>query len=161
MVVKKRGSTAELVFGLAKPLADELGLDLWDVCFEKEGTSWYLRVFIDKEDGIDIKDCEALSRPLGLLLDEKDPIDQSYIFEVGSAGLGRELKCEEHFLKFVGSKVRARFIRSIDGEKEAEGVLESFSKEAVTLLGEGGEKREIKLSDCSHINLCDDDELFE
>ena len=85
MKIKKFGTTEQLVHSLAEPIAHEKGLRIWDVRFEKEGASWYLRVFIDKDSGVTIDDCEALSRPLNDLLDEKDPIKQGYFLEVGSA----------------------------------------------------------------------------
>ncbi len=82
MKLKKNGATEQKVYALAAPLAESLGLVIWDVRFEKEGASWYLRVFIDKDEGISIDDCEAMSRPLSDLLDEADPIDQQYFLEV-------------------------------------------------------------------------------
>lgn len=134
MKLKKHGSTEQLVAELAAPIADSLGLILWDVRFEKEGAAWYLRVFIDKEEGINIDDCEAMSRPLSDLLDEKDPISQSYYLEVGSAGLERDLVRESHFAASIGAEVRARLIRPDgSGAKEYTGILTAFDKESVTL----------------------------
>lgn len=134
MKLKKHGSTEQLVAELAAPIADSLGLILWDVRFEKEGAAWYLRVFIDKEEGINIDDCEAMSRPLSDLLDEKDPISQSYYLEVGSAGLERDLVRESHFSASIGAEVRARLIRPDEtGAKEYTGILTGFDKESVTL----------------------------
>ena len=95
MEVKK--TTVEKVRELAQPIADELGFFLWDVRFEKEGATWYLRVLIDKDGGIDMDDCEAFTRPMNKVLDEADPISQSYVLECGSPGLGRELRRPEHF----------------------------------------------------------------
>ncbi len=161
MSIKKSGSTVEKVFELAKPLADELSLDLWDVRFEKEGSSWYLRVFIDKEGGVDLEDCEAISRPLNKLLDETDPIDQSYIFEVGSTGLARELKRPEHFIKFIDSSVRVRLIHATDTAKEIIGILKEYNKDKISLLNKADETVEIKLSDCAFVKLNDDEDLFE
>ena len=161
MSVGKSGSTVEKIFELAKPLADELGLILWDVRFEKEGTSWYLRVYIDKNGGVNLEDCEAISRPLNKLLDETDPIDQSYIFEVGSTGLGRELLRPEHFEKFIGSPVKVRFIHAVDRPKEIISVLQAYSKDTITLINEEKEISEVKLSDCAFVKLHDDDDLFE
>ena len=85
----EKKNTAEKVRELALPLCEELGLFLWDVRFEKEGATWYLRVFIDKDGGVDMDDCEAFTRPFNKILDEADPIAQSYVLEVGSPGLGR------------------------------------------------------------------------
>ena len=139
MKLKKLGNTETKVFQIAKPLADELGLDIWDVCFEKEGASWYLRVFIDKQDGVTIEDCENLTRPLNKLLDEDDFIKQSYIFEVGSAGLERELKSEEHFRKSVGEKVTVRLIRPFNNQKEFVGTLSDFDKDTLSIVSEDTE----------------------
>ena len=149
-------STVEKAYDLAKPLAESLGVSLWDVVFEKEGASWYLRIFIDKDDGINIDDCEAFSRPFNKILDEKDFIDQSYIFEVGSPGVGRELKRPEHFNKYIGSPVRARLIRAADGLKEITGVLKEYNKESILV-----DEKEIKLSDVAFVKLYDDENIFD
>ena len=96
----KGGNTIAKVHDMVMPIIDELGLSLWDIVFEKEGAYWYLRVFIDgKDDLASMEDCENVTRPLSKLLDEQDPIEQSYILEVGSPGIGRVLKKEEHFQK--------------------------------------------------------------
>ncbi len=149
MKIKKYGSTEQKVFELTKPLASELGLDIWDIRLEKEGALWYLRVFIDKEDGITIEDCEALNRPLNTVLDEHDPVPQSYILEVGSPGLERELVREKHFETFCGSDIRIHLIRPIDGEKDLIGTLKSFDKEKIVIDSDV----EIMLSDISYIRL--------
>ena len=162
MKIKKFGATEQLVYDLAKPIADENGVDIWDVRFEKEGASWYLRVFIDKEDGINIDDCEAVSRPLSDILDEKDPISQGYFLEVGSAGLERELVRESHFKACIGSVVHVKMIRPLEGIKEFAAELSGFTKETVTLdfpvnsAGDGGEKKEISLADIAKIKLYED-----
>lgn len=155
MAGNKNGNTVTKAYELAKPLADELGVTLWDVVFEKEGASWYLRVFIDKEDGISIEDCEAFSRPYNKLLDAEDFIDQSYIFEVGSPGMGRELRKAEHFEKYIGSPVRVRLIRAVDGTKEIVGQLNAYNKDSIIV-----DNNEIKLSDTAFVRLYDDEDLF-
>lgn len=131
MKIKKYGNTEKIVYDLALPLAEGLGLTIWDVCFEKEGAEWYLRVFIDKEDGITIDDCESLSRPLNDKIDEVDPIKQRYFFEVGSAGLGRSLIKEHHFAQSIGLDVDVTFIRPSQYGKVITGTLVSFDKETV------------------------------
>ena len=113
----------ELVAGLAAPIAEENGCSLWDVEYVKEAGEWFLRVYIDKEGGVDINDCEAVSRPLSDLLDEADPIQGSYTFEVSSAGLDRPLKKPEHFAACAGQQVDVRFYRPVDGRKEYTGAL--------------------------------------
>ena len=85
---RSKMSTVDRITELAQPLADELGLFLWDVRFEKEGATWYLRVLIDKDGGVTMEDCENFTRPFNKILDEEDPISQSYVFECGSPGLG-------------------------------------------------------------------------
>jgi ribosome maturation factor RimP len=134
---------------------------LWDVVFEKEGAYWYLRVYIDREDDMpSMEDCENVTRPLSKLLDEKDPIEQSYILEVGSPGIGRELKREEHFEKCLECPVRIRFIRENEkGEKEIIAALKAYDKDTVTVKADG-EESVIKLSDTAFIKLADDEDLF-
>ncbi|MGN1481377.1 ribosome maturation factor RimP [Porcipelethomonas sp.] len=162
MKIKKFGATEQLVYELAKPIAEENGVDIWDVRFEKEGASWYLRVFIDKEDGINIDDCEAVTRPLSDILDEKDPISQGYFLEVGSAGIERELLRESHFRACTGSVVHVKMIRPLEGIKEFTAELSGFTKDSVTLsfpvnsAGDGGNVREIPLADIANIRLYDD-----
>lgn len=158
---KKSGSTVHRIAELAHPLCDELGLELWDVKFEKEGATWYLRVFIDKEGGINIEDCENFSRPFNKLLDETDPISQSYVFEVSGPGLGRELRKPEHFERFIGEKIRIRFIRARNGEKEAVAILKGYSKPNITVSFGGEEDEIISLSECAYIKLNDDEDLFD
>lgn len=159
---KKSGSTVHRIAELAKPLCGELGLELWDVKFEKEGATWYLRVFIDKDGGINIADCENFSRPFNKLLDETDPISQSYVFEVSGPGLGRELRKPEHFERFIGEKIRIRFIRARNGEKEAVCTLKGYSKPNITVQFEGSDDDDIiSLSDCAYVKLNDDQDLFD
>lgn len=159
---KKSGSTVKRIAELAKPLCDELGLELWDVKFEKEGATWYLRVFIDKDGGINIDDCESFSRPFNKLLDEVDPISQSYVFEVSGPGLGRELRKQEHFERFIGEKIKIRFIRARNGEKEAVGILKGYSKPNIIVRLDGSDDDDtISLSDCAFVRLNDDEDLFD
>lgn len=158
----KGGNTVAAVYEMVKPITDELGLVLWDVVFEKEGAYWYLRVYIDRDDGMpDMDDCENVTRPLSKLLDEKDPIEQSYILEVGSPGLGRELKKEEHFRRYMECPVRIRFIRETEnGEKELIAALKEYNKDSVTVAYDG-EERVIKLADTAFIRLYDDEDIFD
>ena len=107
-------NTAETVWKIAEPYIKELGLELWDVRFVKEGAEWYLRIFIDSENGITIDDCEAVSRAIDEPLDIADPIDRSYCLEVSSPGIERELVREEHFERFIGADVMVKMIRPLD-----------------------------------------------
>lgn len=113
----------DVVAQLAQPIVEQAGCTLWDVEYVKEAGEWFLRVYIDKEGGVDINDCEAVSRPLSDLLDEADPIQGSYTFEVSSAGLDRPLKKPEHFAACAGQQVDVRFYRPVDGCKEYTGAL--------------------------------------
>lgn len=157
------GKTAERVRELALPLCEQLGLFLWDVRFEKEGADWYLRVFIDKDGGVGIDDCEAFSRPFSDILDEADPVPQAYIFEVSSPGLARELRRQEHFQCCIGDEVRVRFIREGGAGKELIGVLAGFDAERaeISVIRRGDtEPTTAALSDCAYVRLYDDEDLF-
>ena len=123
----------ELVESLAKPLADRLGLELWDVEYVREGAGWFLRIYIDKEGGVDIADCEALSRAMDPILDERDPIPDSYHFEVCSAGLERALKRPQDFQRFMGSPVLVKLYRPKNGAKEFPGILAGYTGGDVAL----------------------------
>jgi ribosome maturation factor RimP len=152
MKIKKFGTTEQKVFELTQPVASELGVDIWDIRLEKEGALWYLRVFIDKEEGISIDDCEALSQPLNKILDDADPIPQSYILEVGSAGLERELLREGHFELSCGKDVRVHLIRPMNETKDFIGILESFSKDSIA-VNSGDSEIEIMFKDISYVRL--------
>lgn len=124
---KKGGSTVDAVWRLCEPIVQGLGLELWDVRFLKESAQWYLRVFIDRPEGVTIEDCEAVSRAIDGPLDELDPVDQSYCLEVCSPGLERELIRPEHFQKFEGWPVLVKLIRPLDsGEREFSGILGAY-----------------------------------
>ena len=118
---------------LALPVVEEEGCTLWDVEYVREAGSWYLRIFIDKEGGVGIDDCERISRRLDPILDEVDPIPDSYIFEVGSAGAERELKRPGDFEAFMGHEVELRTYKPLDGRKSFVGTLAGYQDGAVTL----------------------------
>lgn len=151
MKIKKFGGTEKLVYELVKPIADARGFDIWDVSFEKEGAYWYLRVFIDHENGITIEDCENMTRPVSEILDEKDPIAQNYILEVGSAGLERELCQSWHFESCIGEIVQAHAIRPIDGERDWIGTLSAFDGEQITVTDENAVQ--LRLADLAYVKL--------
>ena len=153
MKFKKFGGTEQKVYDLIKPITDELGYFLWDVCYEKEGALWYLRIFIDQDEGISIEDCERATAPINKILDEADPISQSYMLEVGSAGLERDLLKEEHFEVCKGDTVRIRFIRGEGGEKEITAVLKDAGKEGITVENESGEEKKYPLTDIAFVKL--------
>ena len=139
----------DTVAALARPVVEEAGCTLWDVEYVKEAGSWFLRVYIDREGGVSIDDCEAVSRPLSDLLDQADPIEGSYTFEVSSAGADRALKKPEHFARFLGEEVEVKLYRPREGRKEFVGRLKGFEDGAVTLDMDGQEtlftKQEIAL----------------
>ncbi len=125
------------VWQLAEPVAQQFGLHIWDVEYVREGADWFLRVYIDKNGPVDISDCENVSRALDPILDEKDPIPDSYTFEVCSAGCERVLKRPRDFQQFLGSKVLLRLYRPRDGRKEYIGVLKDYQNGTVSLsMGE-------------------------
>ena len=138
MAGKNKASTVEQVWEIAQPIAQGLGLEIWDIRFVKEGADWYLRIFIDKEGGVSIDDCEAVSRPLSDRLDEVDPIEGSYVLEVGSAGADRPLKKPEHFTRFLGEQVEVRLYRPVNGRKDFHGALTAYENGDVTITPADG-----------------------
>lgn len=118
---------------IARPVVEEEGCSLWDVEYVREAGTWYLRVFIDRDGGVSIDDCERVSRRLDPILDEEDPIPDSYIFEVGSAGADRELKRPRDFEQFMGSEVEVKLYRPVDGSKHYTGTLTGYEDGSVSL----------------------------
>ena len=123
----------QTVAALAKPIVEAQGCSLWDVEYVREGADYILRVAIDKEGGVDIDDCEAISRALDPILDEHDPIPDRYQFEVCSAGLERALKRPEDFARFLGSPVTVKLYRPVNGLKEIPAVLRGYEDGRVTV----------------------------
>ena len=142
----------DLTARLAAPIVEEQGCSLWDVEYVKEAGTWYLRVLIDKEGGVDILDCENISRALSDLLDEADPIESSYVFEVGSAGLERQLKRPGDFAQFMGSPVLVKTYQPKDGRKEFAGTLAGYEDGAV-LLDMGGETVRFEKNETALVRL--------
>ena len=118
----------ELTAELAAPAIAEQGCTLWDVEYVKEAGTWYLRILLDKEGGVDILDCEEISRKVSDLLDEADPIEGSYTLEVGSAGAERTLKRPADFQRFLGSPVLVKLYRAREGRKEFAGHLKAYDE---------------------------------
>lgn len=127
----------DIVEKLALPVAEKLGLEIWDVEFVKEGGERYLRVYIDKDGGVGINDCESFSRAFDKVLDDADPIPESYIFEVSSAGLERKLYRESDFLKYMGSPVTLKTFSPKNGEKEFFGNLSAYNGGDVAIEVDG------------------------
>ena len=155
---KNRGNNVvNIVWKLAEPIAKDLGLKIWDIKFLKEGSNYYLRIFIDSENGITIDDCEKMSRAIDKPLDELDPISQNYCLEVCSPGINRELTREEHLKKSIGQKIIVRLIRPLnDGTKQLNAVLTSFNKdELMVSLGYNEENLCISRKNIAFIKLDD------
>lgn len=118
---------------LALPIVEQEGCSLWDVEYVREAGTWYLRVYIDKDGGVGIEDCERISRALDPVLDEADPIPDSYVFEVGSAGIERELKRPSDFERYMGSEVELRLYQPVEGSKVFVGVLSAYNDGTVSI----------------------------
>lgn len=155
---RKGGNTVQAVYDIVKPIIESLGLRLWDIRYVKEGAQWYLRVFIDKDGGVTIDDCEAVSRAIDAPLDENDPIEQSYCLEVCSAGIERELTRPEHFRQFIGADIMVKLIRPLPGiGKELFGRLAEESKDEIVMENDDGDTINILKKDTVWIKLDDFD----
>lgn len=152
-----KGNTVSRVTEIVAPYAEKLGLDLWDVRFVKEGTDWYLRIFIDKEGGVSIEDCVDLTHAVTKPLDDADPISQSYTLEVSSPGVERELITDRHFEKFVGSDVMMRLIRPIEKVRDFSGTLTSYACGVITLTLKNGETLSVNKKETSFVKVDDFD----
>ena len=161
---RPEGGVAAVCRDIAQPLADSLGLSIWDVRFVKEGADWYLRVMIDKPEGVDINDCVDLSHLLSPALDKADPIAQSYCLEVMSPGIERELTRPEHFEAFAGLPVTVRLIRPDEnGEREFVGLLLAADDD-ITIEDENETRHTFPRKSVAAVNavdLWDDDEITE
>ncbi|WWR15066.1 ribosome maturation factor RimP [Lachnospiraceae bacterium JLR.KK008] len=125
---------------LLLPIAQAAGVSVYDVEYVKEGSDWYLRAYIDKPEGVNINDCEKVSRALSDRLDEEDFIPDAYILEVSSPGLGRTLKKEKHLEQSIGEEVELKTYKPVDKQKEFFGVLKAFDKHTLTIETEGTER---------------------
>ena len=140
----------EVVAGFAKPIVEEKGCSLWDVEYVREGSERFLRVYIDKKGGVSIDDCEAVARAIDPILDEKDPIAESYHFEVCSAGIERALKRPQDFEQFMGSPILIKLYRPHNGLKEIPGILRGYEEGRITV--EAG--KETVTFEKSQVALC-------
>ena len=141
---------------ILQPIVDANGFELVDVEYVKEGGTWYLRAYIDKPGGITVDDCEMVSRAANDILDEKDFVEDSYVFEVSSPGLGRPLKKEKDFARSLGEEVEVRTYRAIDRQKEFIGILKDYDKDTVTIEYEDGETMTFDKADIALIRLAFD-----
>ena len=119
---------------LIRPILDERGWELVDVEFVKEGSTWYLRSYIDKPGGIAVDDCEVVSRALEAKLDEENFISEAYVLEVSSPGLGRPLKKDKDYVRNEGKEIEIRLYKTFEHEKEFRGVLKSWDADSVTIV---------------------------
>lgn len=135
--MSKRGTYEEKTEHLLAPIVEQYAVEIYDVEYVKEGKEYYLRVYIDKPEGVNIQDCENVSRALSDRLDEEDFIPDAYILEVSSPGLGRVLKKDRHLEKSLGEAVELKAYRPIDGQKEFAGILKAFDTGTITIEEDG------------------------
>lgn len=161
MAKQSGGNTAQRVEALVRPVVEGMGLRLWDVVFEKEGPDWFLRVLIDRDGTMDTDTCAEVSHALDPVLDEADPIDQSYYLEVGSPGLGRKLTRPEHYEALAGQKISVKLIRpNASGVREFLGILKCREGNTVTVSTAAGDVN-FEVNAASTVRLCDDEDLFD
>ena len=151
--MSKKESYEQQTEALLLPIVESHGFELVDVEYVKEGGTWYLRAYIDKPGGITVDDCEVVSRAFSDILDEKDYIDDTYIFEVSSPGLGRPLKKEKDFQRSIGEEVEIRTYRAIDRQKEFIGILVEYDKDTVTIEYEDETTQKFDRADIALIRL--------
>ena len=142
----------DMVWQFSEPIVQAHGCSLWDVEYVREGGAWFLRLYIDKPGGVNINDCEAISRAIDPVLDEKDPIPDSYSFEVCSAGLERALKRPGDFARFLGAQVEVRLYQPVDGSKVHIGTLEQYDNGDVT-VSDGKARRVFQKSAIAQVRL--------
>mgnify|MGYP004511400529 CR=1 FL=1 len=152
-MANKKNSTVETVFKIVEPIAEKMQLDIWDIRFEKEGPNWFLKIFIDKKDGVNINDCENFSRNIDPLIDEIDPIEHSYFLEVSSPGIERELTRDWHIKKYIGSIINIKFIRNVNGYKNLEARLINFDGDILTVLLNDGLEMSFNKKEAAYIKL--------
>lgn len=126
----------ETIDNLIRPIADDLNYEIYHIEYVKENGEYYLRIYIDQEDGIKLSDCEAMSRRVSEVMDTKDPITEAYFLEVSSPGLNRGLYNLNHYTRFIGKEVMIRFTKALDGKKNINGILKEATSESITIEGE-------------------------
>ncbi|WP_300857026.1 ribosome maturation factor RimP [uncultured Clostridium sp.] len=129
----KNDALVTQIYEMVKPIADELNYEIYHIEYVKENGEYYLRIYIEKEGGITLNDCEALSRRVSDIMDEKDPIKEAYFLEVSSPGLNRNLFTESHYKRFVGREVLIKLTKAIDGKKNIKGILKEVNEENIML----------------------------
>ena len=149
----KANNTELKVLPLLEPIVEANGLELVDLEFVKEGVNWYLRVYIDKEGGVTLDDCEVVSRTLEAKLDEKDPIEQAYILEVSSPGLDRPLKKEADFVKFQGEIIDVKLYKAVNGSKQYQGKLLGLENGMLSIEEDNGNVVTFEHKDAASVRL--------
>ncbi len=149
----KTNNSEKKVEAILMPIIEEKNFELVDVEFVKEGPNWYLRIYIDKEGGITIDDCEAVSRALEVELDKNDPIEQAYILEVSSPGIDRPLKKESDFVKYAGEIVDIKLYKAFEGSKEYQGALKGLENNIVTITDDNGKEISFDRKDIAGVRL--------
>ena len=129
----KVNALVEQIAEIVKPIAEELNYDIYHIEYVKESGEYYLRIYIEKDGGITLSDCEALSRRVSDLMDEKDPMKDPYFLEVSSPGLNRTLFTEEHYKRFIGREVMVKFTKSVDGKKNIKGILKEVNEDSIVV----------------------------
>jgi len=151
--VAKQSNTEKKVLTIVEPILADKALELADLEFVKEGPNWYLRVYIDKDGGVTIEDCEIVSRILEKKLDEADPIEQAYILEVSSPGIDRPLKKTEHFEKYIGEIIDIKLYKPIEGKKEYQGELKQFNDGVITIIQQDGKEIQFIQKETASVRL--------
>ncbi len=154
--MSKRETYERMTEELLLPIVEQHGFELVDVEYVKEGGNWYLRAYIDKPGGITVDDCETVSRALGDLLDEKDFIEESYILEVSSPGLGRPLRKEKDFARSIGKEIEVKTFKAIHHQKEFTGVLKEYDKDKIIIEMENQETMQFARSEIALVRLAFD-----
>lgn len=150
------GKIEETVMPLALSAAKQLGAEVYDIEYKKEGKDYYLRIFIDKDGGVGINDCENYSRLISPMLDNEDPIKDNYILEVSSPGMFRKLNTEKHFEKYIGSRVEVKLYKSENGKKSVTGTLKGYADGTVTVLTDDAGEKEIEKEKYMYVRLYPD-----
>ena len=147
----KVNALVEQIAEIVKPIAEELSYDIYHIEYVKENGEYYLRIYIEKDGGVSLNDCEALSRRVSDVLDEKDPITDAYFLEVSSPGLNRTLFTNEHYTRFIGSEVLVRLSKAIEGTKTIKGILKENNEDSIVV--EGTSTIEISKEKIKSVNL--------
>ena len=145
--------TESIALELAKPIAEENGCFIYDVEFVKEGGIYILRVYIDREEGVDLDVCEVVSRALSEQLDKKDPVKQNYYLEVSSPGIERKLRLPEHFNRYIGEKVDVGFYKAVNGSKQITACLEGFEDDEISLKTDNEEIIKFNIKETTFVKL--------